>query len=141
MNRQQIDLVRQSFARLAPIAPQAAALFYDNLFAADPTLRTLFQGSMARQGESLMAMIGRALGMLDHPSALLPALRSLGARHLRYGVKDSHYPTVGMALMKTLEQGLGDTFTLEVQRAWLELYGVIARSMQDGAREASTARL
>ena len=42
MNHQQIDLVRKSFALVQPMAPQAAALFYDNLFAADPTLRSLF---------------------------------------------------------------------------------------------------
>ena len=38
MNRQQIDLVRASFALVQPIATQAAAIFYDKLFAADPSL-------------------------------------------------------------------------------------------------------
>ena len=139
MNHQQIDLVRKSFALVQPMAPQAAALFYDNLFAADPTLRSLFTGGMAQQGERLMAMIGNALGMLDRPGALMPALRSLGARHARYGVQDSHYPTVGGALLKTLEQGLGEAFTVEMRNAWLDLYGVITRSMQEGARELSPA--
>ena len=42
----QIGHVRRSFALLEPIAPQAAALFYDNLFTADPELRK----SLGEQG-------------------------------------------------------------------------------------------
>ena len=54
-----------------------------------------------------MAMIGKAVGMLDRPAALLPVLRALGARHAEYGVVQGHYATVGASLMKTLEQVLG----------------------------------
>jgi len=43
-------LVRDSFAKVAPIAPAAAAMFYDRLFTLDPTLRPLFKGDMQEQG-------------------------------------------------------------------------------------------
>jgi hemoglobin-like flavoprotein len=136
MNPTQIDLVRRSFALVQPIAPQAAAIFYDRLFAADPALRALFRGDMAHQGERLMTMIGSALGLLDRPEALLPVLRTLGARHAGYGVRDAHYDSVGTALLGTLAEGLGDAFGAETEAAWTALYGVIARTMQAGAREA-----
>lgn len=135
MNPQQSDLVRSSFALVQPIASQAAALFYVNLFEADPALRRLFAGDMDQQGERLMSMIGAAVGMLDRPAALLPLLQKLGARHAGYGVTDAHYATVGAALLKTLEQGLGDAFTADVREAWTVLYGVIASTMQVAARE------
>ena len=135
MNPQQIDLVRSSFALVQPIAPQAAALFYDNLFEADPALRPLFKGDMAQQGERLMSMIGAAVGMLDRPATLIPVLRKMGARHAGYGVKDAHYGTVGAALLKMLEQGLGDAFTADAREAWTVLYGVIASTMQEAAHE------
>ena len=135
MNPQQIDLVRSSFALVQPIAPQAAALFYANLFEADPALRPLFKGEMAQQGERLMSMIGAAVGMLDRPATLMPVLRKMGARHAGYGVKDAHYATVGAALLKTLEQGLGDAFTTDAREAWTVLYGVIASTMQEAAHE------
>lgn len=118
MTPSQVALVRSSFSQLAPIAPQAAALFYGNLFEADPSLRKLFKGDMAHQGERLMTMIGGAVRMLDQPAALLPVLRSLGARHGGYGVVPAHYDTVGAALLKTLEQGLEDAWTPEVAAAW-----------------------
>jgi hemoglobin-like flavoprotein len=133
MHSAHVDAVRHSFGQVALIAPQAAALFYDNLFAADPSLRALFKSDLSRQGERLMAMIGKAVGMLDKPAALLPVLRSLGARHAEYGVVTAHYATVGAALMKTLAQGLGAAWTPETQEAWATVYGVIRDTMLEGA--------
>jgi hemoglobin-like flavoprotein len=135
LNRQAIQLVRDSFMLVQPIASQAATLFYTHLFEADPALRPLFKGDMAHQGERLMGMIGRAVGLLEQPDALMPVLRFLGARHKGYGVVDAHYATVGGALLKTLEQGLGDAFTPEVRQAWTDLYGVIAETMLQGTRQ------
>ena len=139
MDVQQISLVRSSFALVQPIASDAAALFYDNLFRADPSLRPLFEGDMTHQGQRLMGMIGSALQLLDRPGALLPVLRSLGARHAGYRVREEHYDTVGSALILTLEQGLGAAFTPEARAAWIELYGVIAGTMREGAREPAPA--
>jgi hemoglobin-like flavoprotein len=139
VNQQQIHLVRSTFAMLQPIAGDAAALFYDNLFRADPGLRFLFKGDLTHQGQRLMGMIGSALQLLDRPAALLPVLRSLGARHAGYQVRDAHYDSVGAALVLTLEQGLGSAFTAEARAAWVELYGVIARTMMEGAREPALA--
>lgn len=135
----QIQLVRNSFALVQPIATQAASLFYGNLFAADPTLRTLFRGDMAQQGERLMTMIGSAVRLLDKPDALMPVLRSLGARHVGYGVVDAHYATVGGALLLTLEQGLGEAFTPEVRAAWTKVYGLISHTMIEAANQPVAA--
>ena len=53
-----------------------------------------------------------------------------------YGVRDEHYATVGSALVWTLEQGLGDAFTLDVRKAWTAAYGVLANTMQASAKES-----
>lgn len=133
MTPRQIDLVRSSFAAVAPIADSAAALFYDNLFAADPQLRPLFRSDLGHQGQRLMTMIGAAVGLLDQPAQLLPVLRQLGSRHAGYGVQPRHYDTVGAALLKTLGQGLGEAFTPDVHAAWAAMYAVVAREMQAAA--------
>ncbi|HZE91050.1 MAG TPA: globin family protein [Rhizobacter sp.] len=125
----QIDLVRDSFELVAPIAPQTAAIFYDNLFTAKPALRTLFKGNMVQQGERLMTMIATAVKLLDQPEILTPALNKLGARHVTYGVRDEDYETVGNALIKTLQQGLGDAFTAEMRSAWTAMYGLVSQQM------------
>jgi len=135
MQDHQIQLVRNSFALVQPIATQAASLFYGHLFAADPSLQALFRGDMAQQGARLMTMIGSAVRLLDKPEALMPVLRSLGARHVGYGVVDAHYATVGGALLLTLEQGLGEAFTPDVRAAWTAAYGVISSTMMEAAND------
>ncbi|MBX3635598.1 MAG: hemin receptor [Rubrivivax sp.] len=137
MTPMQIQLVRESFARVAPIAPQAAAIFYRHLFTADPTLAPLFKGDMAHQGERLMKMIGAAVGLLDRPQQLLPVLRQLGARHAGYRVQPAHYDTVGSALLQTLADGLGEAFDAATREAWIAMYAIVARTMLAGAAEAA----
>ena len=129
MQRKTIDDVQSSWKMVEGIAPQAAALFYANLFEADPALKPLFKGDMTQQGQKLMQMIGAAVGKLDALDTLLPVLQTLARRHVGYGVKDAHYDTVGGALLKTLDQGLGPAFTPQVSAAWSEVYGVMAGVM------------
>ena len=54
MTPQQIDLVQSSFAKVAPIADAAAALFYGRLFELAPGVKPLFRGDMTEQGRKLM---------------------------------------------------------------------------------------
>ena len=49
-------------------------------------------------------------------------------------MQDSHYDTVGAALLKTLEQGLGDAFTPPVKAAWAEVYSIMAGIMMSAAK-------
>ena len=139
VSAQQIMLVRNSFALVHPSAPQAAELFYKNLFDINPALRLLFTGDMGQQGQKLMQMIGAAVGLLDRPDQLLPVLRQLGARHGGYGVQDSHYAEVGQALIQTLEQGLGEAFCPATRQAWLAVYDLISRTMIAAARKRMDA--
>ena len=66
-------------------------------------------------------------------------LRNLGLRHAGYGVVAGHYATVGAALMKTLEQGLGDAWTPEAAQAWASVYAVMSDSMLEGATAQANA--
>ena len=130
MNLIQKALVQTSFAQVRPIADAAAALFYRRLFELDPTLRPLFKGSIEEQGRKLMDALRLAVKGLDRPEALLPALAALGRRHAGYGVNEHDYETVGEALLWTLEQGLGPSFTPEIKEAWAALYRFVADTMR-----------
>lgn len=137
MTPDQIRLVQASFEDVVPIAEPAAALFYERLFTLDPSLRRLFaQADMAAQGRKLVQAIAYVVGALYAPEEMLGSVRSLGQRHVRYGVEDRHYATVGAALLWTLEQGLGERFTPAVRDAWAAAYGVVSGTMMAAAREA-----
>jgi hemoglobin-like flavoprotein len=132
----QKTLVQDTFDSIAPIADDAAALFYRRLFELDPSLRTMFRGDMTEQRRKLMNMIGAAVRGLDRLEQLVPVVQDLGRKHVGYGVEDRHYDTVGAALLWTLEKGLGSAFTPDVKDAWAAVYGLLATTMQAAARES-----
>jgi hemoglobin-like flavoprotein len=128
-------LVRESFAKIAPLAPRVATMFYDRLFVLDPSLRPLFKTDMDEQGRKLMAMIGTAVASLDKLETIVPAVQNLGRRHRNYGVQSESYDTVAAALLWTLEQGLGDGFTPAIGDAWTQAYTILATVMKEAAAQ------
>jgi hemoglobin-like flavoprotein len=139
MNPADIQLVKDSFRKITPIADQAAALFYARLFELDPQLRGLFRGDLHDQGRKLMAMIAMAVASLERLDTIVPAIRALGARHAGYAVQEEHYATVGAALVWTLEKGLGPDFTPPVREAWISTYSLLANTMLEAQRAVSLA--
>ncbi|HZM61408.1 MAG TPA: globin family protein [Vicinamibacterales bacterium] len=135
----QIELVQGTFDVIAPIADDAAALFYRRLFEIDPTLRAMFKGDMAEQRRKLMQMLTAAVKGLPRLDRLVPVVQELGRRHATYGVADDHYDTVGAALLWTLEKGLGDAFTDEAREAWATVYGLLATTMKHAAAKELAA--
>ena len=83
------------------------------------------------QRRRLMAMIGTAVANLDRLETIVPAVQDLGRRHATYGVKATHYDTVGAVLLWTLGQGLGDAFTPPVKAAWTEAYTTLSTVMME----------
>ena len=128
-----IARVQQTFAVIAPIADDAAALFYRRLFELDPSLKAMFRGDMTEQRRKLMQMLTAAVKGLNNLDRLVPIVEELGRRHAGYGVADAHYNTVGEALLWTLEKGLGKDFTPDVKDAWATVYGLLATTMQNAA--------
>lgn len=129
MEPKTVELVQTSWAKVVLIADSAGKLFYTHLFEADPNLKSLFKGDIDQQATKLVQMINLAVNRLDDLAVLVPALDQLGKRHVAYGVLPTHYQTVGAALLKTLEQGLGPAFTSEVKDAWTSVYAVMTDVM------------
>ncbi|MGB5637471.1 MAG: adenylate/guanylate cyclase domain-containing protein, partial [Waterburya sp.] len=130
-----VDLVQSSFAKVVLIAETAAELFYQRLFELDPDLRALFKGDMKRQQRKLMSALAVAVEGLKEPEKILPTVQELGRRHVGYGAKSEHYDVVVEALLWSLEQGLGDDFTLPVHDAWEEALTFVSDVMKDAAAD------
>jgi hemoglobin-like flavoprotein len=139
MTNDQVLLVQQTFVKVAPVADQAAAMFYKRLFELDPSARALFKIDLTEQGKKLMQMIGIAVAGLSKPESIKAAVEDLGRRHVGYGVTDAQYDTVGAALLWTLGQGLGPAFTKDVEAAWTEAYTLLATIMKQAAAKKQAA--
>jgi len=134
----QVHLLRTTWAQVSGDLDAVAAIFYRNLFEANPSFpKTLFKNvNMAAQGKRLMAMVGGGVMLIDQPDKLVPILHASGVRHVAYGVTDDQYAAVGAAFMKTLAAGLGASFTPEVSDAWLQYY-TIAQSVMIKAQNSA----
>ena len=87
MTPRQQNLIKESFGMVAPIADQAAIIFYDRLFELDPSLRPLFAHTdMAAQRKNLMQTLTVVVKSIDKLDTIVPAVQALGARHAGYGV-------------------------------------------------------
>jgi hemoglobin-like flavoprotein len=129
MTSDQVELVQQSFAKVAPISEQASVLFYGRLFEVAPSVRAMFPDDMTEQRKKLMASLALVVNGLTNLEAVLPAASALAKRHVSYGAKPEHYPVVGGALLWTLEKGLGEGWTPEVASAWTAAYGTLSGYM------------
>jgi nitric oxide dioxygenase len=129
MTPEQVGQVQASFAKVVPIADQAAALFYGRLFEIAPETRALFRGDMRAQEQKLMAALALVINGLDDIDTILPIAQDLARRHVAFGVEPGHYQLVGDALLWTLGRGLGDAFTPELEAAWTAAYSALAGVM------------
>lgn len=129
----QIELVQQTFERVAPVVDRAAALFYDHLFALDPSLCLMFNVDLEDQGQKLMEKLALVVRHLGEPEQFMDEVRELGRRHVAYGVKLEHYRTMREALFWMLAQALGEAFDDEVAAAWAAAYALMTDAMLAGA--------
>ena len=135
MTPEQIKLVQDSFAKVAPVSEKAAELFYGRLFEIAPQVRAMFPDDMTEQRKKLMATLAIVVNGLNNLDTILPAASALAKRHVSYGAEAAHYPVVGQALLWTLEQGLGPSWTPEVATAWTGAYTTLSGFMISEAYE------
>ena len=95
MTPDQVKLVRDSFAKVAPIAAQAGDMFYARLFEIAPEVRPMFPADITAQRDERIQMLTTAVTNLYQVEKIIPAVEDLGRRHVGYGVKDAHYHKVG----------------------------------------------
>ena len=133
MDAHSVALVQQSFEKVAPLGDKVPQIFYDELFALDPSLRSMFKSDMTEQRKMVLGALSMVVRSLHRPETIIEPVKALGKRHVGHGVKPDHYPIVGAALLNTLAKGLGDEFTPELRRAWVEAYTTLSGIMKDAA--------
>lgn len=110
--------------------------FYSYLFYRHPETRDMFAPAMTRQRERLLGALGEVVANVDKIDQLAPYLEDLGRDHRKFGTLSAHYPAVGEALLTTLRQFSGDTWTPKLESDWATAYSIVASTMS-GAAERS----
>lgn len=129
MNPEKIALVQASFAEIRPHGELFAQALYGQLFLRNPNIRLMFHGDEETQARKLAAMLDTIVSGLGRLDSLKPAIRHLGLRHVRYGVKPNDFAAFEEALLWSLERFHGTGFTVELREAWQSFYALVTRTM------------
>ncbi|MGH3794745.1 MAG: FAD-binding oxidoreductase [Pseudonocardiaceae bacterium] len=128
-----VRLIRESYAVVEPCSEEAARFFYGMLFAIAPATRELFAANMEIQRSRLLRALVHVVQMVDRPDDLVPFLRQLGRDHRKFGVVGQHYDAVGNALISAVKRYAGSAWTPQVEKAWVDAFGLVARTMLEAA--------
>jgi len=92
-----------------------------------PAFQSHTNGVVTMLEAALTLMLGKDM------VSLADALSTLGSKHVTYGIQPPHYIIVETALVRTLELGLGDKFTVSLRKDWEAVFRFISRTMMMGA--------
>lgn len=121
--------------------------FYQRMFSHNPELKHLFNQAHQANGEQQQALAMAVLAYaenIDNPSVLQPVLVRVAHKHASLGIRAEHYPIVGMHLLASIREVLGEAASDALIDAWAEAYGQLADMFisleSDLYREAATAK-
>ncbi|MBY0113074.1 MAG: hypothetical protein K2Y21_09645 [Phycisphaerales bacterium] len=134
---QNAQVIRDSFALIAPHAPKLMDRFYERLFARAPQVRAMFPQDLSKQKAHLAAAVGLVVKHADNLGALEKPLMEMGARHVGYGAKPEHYPIVRDEMLGAIQDVAGPAWTPAIGHAWGEALNAVAAAMIRGAEQSS----
>jgi hemoglobin-like flavoprotein len=134
MTPEEVDLVTKSFDALWPIRRKLAGRFYHRFFELAPDSRRLFPDDMERQHLKLMDSLAAIVGALDQHEIFQSVISHTARQHARFGAAPAHFVAFREALMWSLQEQLGSTFTPEMKRAWSQLYDAVQSKMVAAAQ-------
>ncbi len=136
MTPDQISSIRKSFRLIEGKEEVVTLLFYNRLFARDPTMREMFPGDIKQQAKKLADVLKLIYLSFEQLDSLRPILRDLGFRHLReHGVVEAHYQTFCQTLIDTFQETAGTHFDDTAKQAWTSLLAQVSSEMKNGAQE------
>ena len=140
LTQQRIEMVQSSWANAKDLGYEAVGdLLFQNIFEAAPSTLQMFSFGALKNYRStekykdhtvkVASTLSTAVENLQNLGELAPILKNLGADHVPRGIKKEHYPVVMGAVIKTLKDGLGASFTPDVEKSWLVVLNIVQETM------------
>eukprot|EP00930_Biecheleria_cincta_P074829 TRINITY_DN6203_c0_g2_i1.p1 TRINITY_DN6203_c0_g2~~TRINITY_DN6203_c0_g2_i1.p1 ORF type:complete len:469 (+),score=84.19 TRINITY_DN6203_c0_g2_i1:71-1477(+) len=161
LSAQTVDSVKRSWVAVESLGSEVVAeLFYKNLFEVAPTTKELFpiavrnrhrdwacdeeededdpvnSPALRKLFAKVLDAVGTAVAGLQDITSLVPHLTALGMRHINYNTTDEHFAYGGQALLITLQAGLGELYTPDVEAAWKLVYDFVSATIIAGLKMA-----
>lgn len=127
-------ILKESFEAIKPVADKAVDRFYGDLFKNHPDAKSLFeQGQSEKRKTAAIQVMTSIFECLEDPKGLASYLGHLGARYAKRGAKPEHYDWGVDSLLNTLKFFFDDTWTDELEDAWMAALGLIVETMKSAA--------
>ncbi|VAW70051.1 hypothetical protein MNBD_GAMMA09-675 [hydrothermal vent metagenome] len=116
--------------------------FYNELFMQHPELKTLFENfNEQSQAGNLTEVLKLLIDNLHNEEMLNAALSSLAQRHQKYEALKDHCPVVIEALIRSLKNKIGRSWTKAISAAWRQLLLVASEMMCAAYNEILTEEI
>jgi hemoglobin-like flavoprotein len=136
----QIGLLETSFQAITPCGGEFVRSFYERLFTRFPETRAFFASTdMKEQRKQLLGALALVIHNLRKPEVLPCALRGLDRRHVAHGVLPEYYPIVGIILLETFADVLGDDWAPVYHHIWAQAYEEVCAIMLEGTNVEKAA--
>lgn len=112
------EIIKNSYALIAPKTPEIVDGLYRRLFARAPETRKLFPRTMSNQRGKFAATLELCVMEEAEPNQIDALIRRLGARHDDRGVAAAHYPVFLDCLIEALAEAMGAEWTSAHEDAW-----------------------
>ena len=97
-------------------------VFYNRLMELQPGTKGAFRNGIDTVGSFMTKMMSVSLTQLDNQQSFHEAMRGLALRHSQRGIQSYEYFPFGDVLFHALEETLGNLYTMDVDRAWKNVY-------------------
>ncbi len=104
-------------------------IFYKKLFELDPISKSLFKTDLVSQGWKLIDTLTFIIDSVTKFENVRQKVIELGSKHVEYKVQDYQYPIVLEAFLCTFDLLLADSFTKEMEDAWIKFYNYVSNVM------------
>jgi len=137
LTENQIQLIEESFAAVAPRGAALVARFHELLFNDYPELKPTSESDPHQQQKKLLGALVLVVENLRKPEKLQPALEQLGINQNDYKVVQEQHQAIGSTLLKTLAEFAGDMWYRQLEEAWTAAYGAISEQLIETAEPAA----
>ncbi len=135
-----LDRIESSFNLLKPKAAALVDTFYDHLFAQYPQVRGMFPADLDGQKGKLVGALAFVVANVRNPETLAKTLKEMGARHVRYGTREEHYPIVRDVMLEAMAKTAGSHWNQILEQDWAWALNTVAELMIEGAQAVGNAR-
>lgn len=132
MNTKQKELVKATVSVLKSNGTDLTKHFYTRMFKHNPELKNIFNMGNQASGKQQNALAGAVLAYaenIENPEVLINALKSIGNKHVSLNITPDQYDIVGLHLISSIQEVLGETATTELIEAWTQAYNELAQVM------------